>query len=239
MKNKKKNPWEIKDIVYVFLVVILISIVFKLIFSFICFENFFEQTGCKSLLMLGLYFLQILILLIPLAFFTLYKYRSKIKDFGFNKINILKTLPYIFGAYLAFIGLSILIAVISSISGTELPGFQSQSPILPLFGTDNFSFVIAIIVIVIIAPIIEEMFFRGYILQTLSKNLSTSTSSIITALIFASVHFEFQSFIPIFLLGIILNWLFLKFNSIWPSILFHFLNNIITFTIFYYIGEGI
>lgn len=230
-KGLHTPPWQIRDVIYIFLIIVIATFAITIASLVLNLSVFFEGSSYQSLIMLGVYLLQSLIIFIPLYFFTFVKYKSSIRDFGFNRINIFTSLGAAVLAYLGYLGLNYVILRISQIVGQGLPGFGEQQPILPLFGDDRYSVIIAIVVIVVIAPIIEEMFFRGYILQTLLKKNTAFSASIITALIFAVVHFDFQSIIPIFILGLILNWLFLKFKSIWPSIFFHVLNNLITLLI--------
>jgi len=81
-------------------------------------------------------------------------------------------------------------------------------------------------VIVVIAPLAEELFFRGFLFMTLWKKSNYLIATICTSLIFASVHFDFNAFVPRLLLGLILNHFVVKNEkSIVPSVLFHMLNN--------------
>ena len=68
-------------------------------------------------------------------------------------------------------------------------------------------------------------------LQTISKNISPVWGVILTTMIFAAVHFEFESIMPLLILSFVLNVLFIKTKSIWPGIIFHVLNNTIAFII--------
>ena len=120
----------------------------------------------------------------------------------------------------------------------EIPGFQKQQPILPFFGEENWQVMIGFVVIAMIAPIVEEMFFRGFMLPTLVKNLNVFWGSVLTAAIFALIHFELQIVIPIFILGLILNGLFLKSRSLWPGIGFHVLNNVLAFSVEWAMLQG-
>ncbi|PIP65832.1 CPBP family intramembrane metalloprotease, partial [Candidatus Peregrinibacteria bacterium CG22_combo_CG10-13_8_21_14_all_44_10] len=44
---------------------------------------------------------------------------------------------------------------------------------------------------------------------------------IASAAVFAGIHLEFQVFMPLFLLGLVLNWMFYKSGSLYPGIFFH------------------
>ena len=83
-----------------------------------------------------------------------------------------------------------------------------------------------ILLIAIIPAIGEELVFRGYLQKKISNRISNIHISIcITAIIFSAIHFHFQAFIPRFILGLVLGYLFVWSKSIWLPILAHFINN--------------
>ena len=86
---------------------------------------------------------------------------------------------------------------------------------------------------IIIAPVVEEIIYRGYILSALMAKFRTSTAVILSALIFGSIHVGIGPglAIYIFLGAFIPAWLFLRFDSIYPCILMHFINNIVVYLV--------
>lgn len=86
-------------------------------------------------------------------------------------------------------------------------------------------FIIVIFSAVILAAVLEEMLFRGFLQTSLENNFKTKTAIIITALIFAVFHAYPWVLIQIFLMGIILGLMAWKSNSIIPSLVVHFINN--------------
>lgn len=87
-------------------------------------------------------------------------------------------------------------------------------------------FLVNMLMIAILPAIGEEFFFRG-ILQRIFhewfKNIHVTI--FVTAFIFSAIHFQFFGFIPRFLLGLYLGYLFYWSGNLWVSILVHFLNN--------------
>ena len=79
--------------------------------------------------------------------------------------------------------------------------------------------------IVLLAPLAEEVLFRGLLFGALQKRLSALWTIILTAAIFALVHMQAIYFFPIFLLGLILGWARHKSGSLAVSMLLHVLNN--------------
>lgn len=231
-------PWKFRDLIFVFISIILLVLAFFGLQYLAQTFGFIEQLSYiryKSFLVLILFILQNLIFLIPLYFFTFKKYGAHLRDFGFRVIPFFRALRLAFTSYFLFFFFVFVLAFILYSLGIEhIPGFEPQEPHLPLFGDDRLSTIIAIFVVVFIAPFVEEIFFRGFVLQTLLQRFSVFFGTIFSALIFTIVHFEFQSFIPIFLLALILNRLFLKTKNIWPGIAFHIVNNSIALAFEYW-----
>lgn len=171
------------------------------------------------------YSAQLLILFFPLWFFVIRKYQANSSDFGFAKVGLGKFISTVFGSYIFYFALTFIISAILYKEQVDLPGYQAQESHLPLFGTDTIGMFGALFFIVLVAPILEEIFFRGFVYRILAKTWSVGFGSLLSALLFALFHFEFQSFIPLLLLGLLLNYNYQRTSSLWTSIGFHALNN--------------
>ncbi len=88
---------------------------------------------------------------------------------------------------------------------------------------------------VIIVPIIEEMLFRGIILQTFNQYMNKYMSAILLSVAFALVHYDINQIPILILASLIYVWLTYKYNSIVPAIIAHIVNNCITFIYYYHI----
>jgi membrane protease YdiL (CAAX protease family) len=77
-----------------------------------------------------------------------------------------------------------------------------------------------------IAPIIEEIMFRGVILGRLKKRWKTVPAIIVSSLIFALLHYQ-VAFFGAFFFGVIMCLLYLKTGNILINICIHFINNFI------------
>jgi len=78
---------------------------------------------------------------------------------------------------------------------------------------------------VIIAPLVEETFFRGFLFQGFRQRYGWVAALLLSSGIFAASHLDPVSFIPTFVLGAVLGYVYHRSNSLWPSIILHFLNN--------------
>lgn len=90
-----------------------------------------------------------------------------------------------------------------------------------------------ILVIALIAAVCEEFLFRGVLQQWFGSFMNKHLAIIITAAIFSLIHGEFFSFLPRFMLGIFLGYLFQYSGSILVNISAHFLNNTSVVVVYY------
>ena len=79
--------------------------------------------------------------------------------------------------------------------------------------------------VAVVAPIVEELIFRGMILQGFRKNYKGFTAVVMSALLFALFHLNPWQFPATFVLGLLLGWVLLRTNSIVLAILGHSVNN--------------
>ena len=84
----------------------------------------------------------------------------------------------------------------------------------------------------------EELFFRGILQTVLGEKLNRHLAVWITAFIFSAIHLQFYGFLPRFLLGAALGYLFLFSGSIWASIVAHFVNNALAVLLFFLTFNG-
>ncbi len=83
--------------------------------------------------------------------------------------------------------------------------------------------------ILVVAPIFEELLCRGVILESIRKRRGSVVGCIISALIFGLMHFEPQSVLNAFAIGILLGYLYLRTRSIFAPIILHSLNNVLAY----------
>jgi len=83
--------------------------------------------------------------------------------------------------------------------------------------------------VAIVAPICEEILFRGMILRGLLAGYKPAKAIMISALIFGMVHLNGPQFVNAFLIGLFLGYLYYKTNSLILCISVHVCNNAISF----------
>ena len=90
--------------------------------------------------------------------------------------------------------------------------------------------ILGILACVILAPITEEIIFRGVVLRSMLKMRWHPWVAIpISALIFSFIHGTTYQTIDILPFGIIVGWLYWRTKSLLPGIVIHIVNNFIAF----------
>ena len=93
----------------------------------------------------------------------------------------------------------------------------------------NLNPIVGFLMLVIAAPILEELIFRGVILDGLLQRYSPSKSIFISALLFGIVHLNPWQFIAALLIGIFSGWVYYKTRKLSLSIIIHMTNNFLAF----------
>ena len=86
----------------------------------------------------------------------------------------------------------------------------------------------------ILAPLAEEVVFRGAILRTLLGIMSKKNhwvAIMISAAIFGAVHCNQAQFINALLMGLLLGWMYYRTQSLVPGILLHWVNNTMAYVL--------
>lgn len=108
-------------------------------------------------------------------------------------------------------------------------GFSGTLPTYPL--TNDWR-VLALygINVCVIPPIVEEMLFRGAALQSL-RRFGDGFAVVASAVLFGLYHANFIQMVFAFLCGLAMGYAVIRTNSLLPSILIHFVNNALSFSL--------
>ena len=89
----------------------------------------------------------------------------------------------------------------------------------------------AFLVVAVLGPLAEETFFRGFVLNGLSRRWGFRAGAIGSALLFAASHGLTGLFIPVFMSGLVLAWVYRRTGSLWPAVLAHGSQNAIALAV--------
>ena len=120
-------------------------------------------------------------------------------------------------------GLVILVAAAVRAMGYE----PAPQEIFTLFFSESRSPVLAglLLLAALIGPIAEEIFFRGLLYGGLRNRIGVGRALVLTAFLFACLHTDPVSFLPIFALGLLFGWVYEKTGSLAAPVAIHVLHN--------------
>jgi uncharacterized protein len=206
-------PWSVREVIFGTIAAIILTL--GAIFIVI------QRPESSNLMMVAVE----LAYLLPVIVVLLIK-KAKPERVGLRKFkleNLALGCGLIFGAYiLIFVHNVILLAF----------GIAPQGELLTeLFGQENLG--ILIFTGVVLAPLVEETFFRGFVYSGLQQKYSWKVAALISSLLFAIAHMQLVALIPTFLMGFVLAYLYQRSKSIWPGIILHLVVNSFAFSMIY------
>ncbi len=128
------------------------------------------------------------------------------------------------GGFVVYIILSVLVTTLGGLLLTFVDFSQTQETGFSQIAS-QLEYIVAFISLVVVAPIAEEILFRGYLFGKLKKYLPVWISILLTSLLFAAVHGQWNVGLDVFALSIVLCVLRLMTGSLWSSIFLHMLKN--------------
>jgi len=180
-----------------------------------------EQTN-KLYIYISFFFGQSIILIPPIYFLTV-KQKPILKSLRIKLISI-KTYKY---SFIFSLGILIIIDALDRIIHSIIP---TPDYIIDLGHimqpASTLGYIFLFLAVVVVAPIGEEILFRGFLQKFLEEYWKDITRAVlVTSLFFAMIHFNPFWTIQIYLLGVVLGFLSWKTKSVIPSIILHSLNN--------------
>jgi len=137
-----------------------------------------------------------------------------------SKVSLLAVVPL-------SLGLTILTDEMDRIAQMVLPALSEFTKIQEMMTISGpFSAFIIIGVVVLIAPLVEELIFRGFLQRVLEYRFRDITKAVLySAFAFAFIHFNPWWVVQIYIIGVFLGYVAWRTNSIWTSFVIHAINN--------------
>jgi membrane protease YdiL (CAAX protease family) len=156
------------------------------------------------------------------------KYKTSREDIGLTKLPSWLDVLLAPAGLVVYIILSALFIVIATyllpfvdFDQTQDVGFKAL--------THGYEYALAFLTLVVIAPVAEEILFRGYLMGKLRKHIPLWLTILLVSLLFAIVHGAWNVGIDVFALSIVLCLVRVVSGSLWPSIMIHMMKNGIAF----------
>jgi membrane protease YdiL (CAAX protease family) len=91
--------------------------------------------------------------------------------------------------------------------------------------TDLIGLLAAFVALVVMAPVAEELIFRGYLFGNIRPLIGVTASVIVTSALFGLVHGQWNVGIDVAILSVFLCMLRVKTGSVWAGIFLHMAKN--------------
>ena len=177
------------------------------------------------------------VLMLAVAFGVSAVMRHPLKEvFPLDPPPIRKLLPSIAVA----VGAYFVMSAVSAFTTAAFPTLENttDAALYQNYLKDANIYVI-ILAVVIVPAVCEELIFRGYVLNRLSKTASKPVVPIIvTGLIFSLVHADLYKLLPVAVMGIALSYIAVKTGSVLIPMILHMLNNALSIVMLFTASGG-
>ena len=150
------------------------------------------------------------------------KGRGVITDFGLRMRAFDAPLGLALGIFCQLLVLPLLYAPIFFLTGSDKEALSRPAEQLAE-GTDgNFSWLLFALLVGILAPVVEELFYRGLLLKALEKRrMPVWAAVLVSSIIFAGMHMQTLQFPGLLLVGLVAGTLAAITGRLGPSIWLH------------------
>lgn len=142
---------------------------------------------------------------------------------GFDLRETLVSVGYVIGMLLATRVAAFVYGMIARAVGFAPP--SGSSDLTAIFGSGGLGLALAIALVVVIGPVIEELAFRGVLLEGLRERFGTRVAVVGSAILFSAFHFNAWMIVPTTVLGLALGYLAVRRRTLLPAIVVHALYN--------------
>lgn len=201
MNSKKVNRIFLSVIIVHILVVILLSVIISVYTLEIVPNLIISQS----------------IILVPAVIGVLLTGENIIKLAGFHKIKISSVLMIILFTFLVMPLVSLVNAISMLFVDNTVAAMSGEVLEVP--------FVVMLLIIGVLGPFSEELVFRGIVYQGYKRSGTVLQAMILSALLFALMHMNFNQAAYAFIIGIIVVLLVEATGSLWSSVLVHVVFN--------------
>ncbi len=143
---------------------------------------------------------------------------------GFNLLGLWRPAVAVLGCYAMVVGYA---AIVDAL---DIEALQPESTVPFEVVRERLTIVLTGVAVVAVAPLAEEVFYRGLIFGGLQR-WGFWPAAVISGAVFSGVHLDPGSLIPFFIIGVVLAWLFWRRGNLWESVAFHVIFNAVSFSL--------
>jgi len=168
------------------------------------------------------------LVIIFILYFTIARYGEKLAALGISLKNFTKNVFYGLVGYVAAVPVLVAILIATAVFTNFIKYVPEKQLVVELFLKEkDAGFLIYTSLFAAIAgPLVEELFFRGFMYNACKKYMNKVFAMLITAALFAGLHAHPVGFLPIMTLGVLLAYLYEKTGTLVSSVTVHMMHNL-------------
>lgn len=235
--EKKSISWGIADIVKVTVIVMFSGYMLGAV-GYVVLEPLHFNMDVNLRMMLGTFFIDI-IAGTAILYFVLVKYKERLSSLGIALDSFYKNVLSGVTAYIFILPILIAVLILSMLV-LEAAGYKPPpQPVFDMFFEERRNNVILFLTIFvsILGPVIEEIFFRGFLYSAVRKRFGVLLGVLLSSALFSMLHTNITGFLPIMILGVLMAFLYEITGSLIAPMTVHILHNSIIVGFVFFIKE--
>lgn len=222
----RKASWGIWDVLKV--IILYLFFVYMLLFSEASMARVFHTLKDDNFRMVLNTSIMDILSIVFILYFVVVQYKAGLVSLGLSVKNFFKNVYYGIVAYIALIPVLIgIISVIALIISLTKYSPEKQAVVDLFLKEKDVSFLLYTSLFAAIAgPIVEEIFFRGFLYGAIKKYIGIFWATLLSAACFAFLHAHLVGFLPILALGILLAHLYERTGTLVSSVTVHMIHNV-------------
>lgn len=226
-KEIKEVPWTLSDVI-----VSLVVFIFILTGGALIISGLLGQISPRGGPIIAL-FVGYIVIALMIFYFAIARRSAGWSDLGFRPFDFARSLGLVVAWFFLVKVISFVYTIIAQRIGLE-PSEDVLRRVPEVFGEGTVGFLLAVIVVAVLAPFVEELLFRGFIYPVFRQRWGLTVALVANSLLFGLFHFNLFLFIPITIIGFALAYLYEITDSLGPPIMLHALNNFLSVVLIYY-----
>lgn len=228
-----RGQWNIKDAIKVFFVYIILMFVGMPIIMQAAYaifgHSFMNSVSNRGIVLFFSFFINVLIC-IYIVYIVNVEHHQSIQALGLSTVNLSNNIKVGIRQYVITLPFIIIVGFIINLISSYYGVSPETQDVVKWVMEEKSRFLLGCLIFfgVILAPVMEEILFRGFLQSALRNSFGDRYAVAISAFLFAGVHMDVFAFLQIFILGLLLGYLYEKTQTLAASIFVHITHNSLT-----------
>lgn len=238
--NLRSKCWQIPDALRIMLILVLLQILTSVLHRGVVKLHLVSEGNdeISAVFIQGILFQ--LGALLAIAHFTRRHKSSWSGAFGMTLPGLKQAVGQGIGCYIGIMPVIVVTSILYQLF-LYVAGYPvTMQDVVALFMEPHsaWSLLLLLLMAVVLAPLAEEMLFRGILMPALMKKTGTGAAVAISSALFALSHMHLPSLAPIFVLSLALSLLYIYSGSLWSAIMLHAVFNGVSIGILVLVCSG-